>query len=70
MHIKNLKDSVVCLLCFCSIQVKNIRAVKNHLVVVYYKELDERFKLLFYNLTAGIDYMERTFIPAIEQTSD
>lgn len=38
--------------------------------LLYYKELDERFKLLFYNLTAGIDYMERTFIPAIEQTSD
>lgn len=56
---------------YASVVFKSRTSEQSRIIyLLYYKELDERFKLLIYNLTAGIDYMERTFIPAIEQTSD
>lgn len=74
MHIKNRK--IVWYVYYATVvSTCKLRSSKSRIIqLLHKKELNERLIgigiLLFYTLTAGIDYMERTFIPAIEQTSD
>lgn len=75
MHIKNRK--IVWYVYYATVvSTCKLRSSKSRIIqLLHKKELNERLIVIgvnccFYTLTAGIDYMERTFIPAIEQTSD